>query len=100
MAGRHDVVLLGVGGYFGLATYGKKDDALGHCDREGCDEQGKRDGDQAHTYATLATIFVPVGIAVAALGAYIALTAPSKKDPRTGSRLTVTPGGLHLSGSF
>lgn len=94
------VLALGAGTYFGIATFGKKDDASARCDDRGCDEQGLADGDQAHTYATLSTIFVPVGLVAAGVGLYLALTAPRAGAPRASARVAVSPRGLLLTGSF
>ncbi len=93
------VVLLGVGTYFGIQTFSRKDEADEHCGPSGCDAQGKTLGEEAHTFATLSTIFVASGALATAAGLYFTFSSPSPQA-RTGATVSAWPGGIRLVGTF
>jgi len=63
----------------GALARSKWHDALAHCDAtHACDDLGISLGDQAQTRATIATVLGGVGLAAAAVGVVILVTAPSE----------------------
>lgn len=90
------VVVLGVGGVFGLDAKGKYDAPFedGRCDKgtKQCDANGQSAIDDARSRATLSTIFVVSGVVLAAGGLVLYFTAPSGR--RMGVSVTpATTGG-------
>lgn len=92
------LLALGVGTYFGIATFSQKSDAAKECGASGCTPQGKRDGDLAYDYATLSTIFVVTGALATAAGVYLVLSAPSHTSAR--AAFFVAPTGAGVRGAF
>jgi hypothetical protein len=95
------VIGLGVGGYFGLRTRSRWNEAQTHCTNLECDQDGVDLASQAKSSGNLATISVIAGGALLAGGAVLFFTAPSEK--KTGAnpvRVGVGPGSLLLRGSF
>jgi hypothetical protein len=94
------VVALGTGLVFGAMARSSWNDALAHCDAErACDDQGLALEQTARERATLSTVLVSAGLAAAAAGTFLYLTAPRTRAvvaPTTaGDGATVT-----LLGSF
>lgn len=98
------IVALGVGTYFGIATFSQKDEASKGCTPAGCTPDAKRDGDLAYDYATLSTIFVVTGALATAAGVYLVLSAPSSSPPASPpaarAALFVGPTGAGVRGAF
>jgi hypothetical protein len=97
--GAAGIVTLGVGTYFGVATFSKKDEAAKGCDAGGCDPDAKRAGDLAHTYAALSTVLVAAGVVCAGAGLLLVLTSPPPR-PAPRAALFVGAGGVGLRGTF
>ncbi len=91
------IVALGIGTYFGIATFTKKGDASKGCSPAGCTPDGKRDGDSAHTNATLSTVFFVTGALATAAGVYLVITAP--KSPARAA-IVLGPGAAGVQGTF
>lgn len=100
---------LGVGTYFGIATFSQKDEAAKGCGDAGCTPQGKREGDLAYDYATLSTIFVVTGALATAAGVYLVLSAPARAASPSSSATTsraarvtfsLGPAGAGVRGAF
>jgi hypothetical protein len=92
------------GSVFGLAARSNWNDAFdsGHCDEatNRCDADGQAQTDDARTQATLATVFVATGVALAATGTYLWWTATPADTLRVTPGTANSPAGLTLSGSF
>lgn len=94
---------LGLGGYFGLQTFSKRDDADANCPDQRCDATGYAKIEEARDSATLSTIGFGVGLAGVAAGTWLLLSAES---PRETAGWRVLPdahasgGGVHVGRSF
>lgn len=97
------VVGLGVGAAFGLAAISKKSE-LDKCDTKGtCSVKvGVARNNAVHDAATLSTIFVIGGAALAVSGLVLVLTSNSEESPQTALGVDVGPGAarLTLGGAF
>jgi len=104
------VVGVGVGSYFGLATFSKKKDSEDHCgeaigqsDANRCDATGVDLRDQAKSAATLSTIGFAVGAVGVGAGVYLLATGGSTKE-KSAKALWMQPavgpqgGGILLGG--
>jgi hypothetical protein len=91
------VVGLGIGVYFGLDTFSKRDARDPHCVGTVCDAEGISLHEKAQTSATISTIAFIGGAALLGAGGYLLLTAPRAK--KTAS-VRPTLGGLLLEGAF
>jgi hypothetical protein len=91
------VVAIGLGIYFGLDTFSKRDQRDPHCVGTVCDAEGISLNDKAHTSATISTIAFIGGAALLGAGGYLLLTAPRAK--RTAA-VRPTIGGLAVEGVF
>jgi hypothetical protein len=103
IVGGAGVVALGVGVYFGIRAAGKNSDA----EEEGCagafcdTDDGLDLTEQAQDAATLANIFVIGGVALAAAGAVLYLTAPHEDTaPSVSLHTDGRRAQLSLGGSF
>lgn len=99
------LVAVGLGTFFGLDTFAKRDDRDRHCTGAVCDAEGMRLHDEAGTSATISTITFGAGAAALAAGAYLFLTAPSTKsgggtEARLAPQLAVGPSGVLVRGAF
>lgn len=68
---------LGLGTFFGLRTFSEKSAAEDNCSGDVCTAEGKRHGDDAHTFALVSTIAFAVGIAGVGVGTYLVLSPSS-----------------------
>jgi hypothetical protein len=95
---------IGVGSYYGVRTLSKKREGDLHCTGTFCDDQGLELQDEARTSATVSTVSFALGIASAAVGGWLIVSAGASKPPR--SSLEVTPAaqgglaGLGIGGRF
>ncbi len=102
------VVGLGVGGFFGLKTQSTWRDAQSHCTSNlECEAEGVTLAEQARSSGNIATIAVIAGGVLAAGGAVLFFTAPSRPKASASSglgakplRVGVGPGSLLLKGEF
>jgi hypothetical protein len=98
------VAAVGVGSYFGMRTFAKKDDASPHCVGTECDATGVMLQDDAHRSATASTVAFAVGGAALALGTWLALTAHSSGSTSVTARLQPLLGprnaGFGMGGSW
>jgi hypothetical protein len=69
----------------------KHSDQSSHCQGEICDAQGVKLHDDASSAATMSTIFMAGGIALAGAGVVLFLTAPKKSAPSTGASIRLAP---------
>jgi hypothetical protein len=105
------VVGVGVGSYFGLRTFSKKNEASDHCGANIgqsndtlCDAQGVDLRNQAHTAATVSTVSFAVG--AVGLGAGIVLLLSGSSSEKSARRSYVAPSvgpggaGVTLGGIF
>ncbi len=88
---------------FGVLARGTWNDAKDVCGGTTCMTQDDLErandlGDQARSNATLSTIFVIGGVAIAGAGAYLFFTAPG--DTKISPSASVSGAGVTLSGSF
>lgn len=95
------VVGAGVGTYFGMRTFSKKNEAASHCVATECDATGVSLQADAHQSATASTVAFVAGGASLALGAWLTLTSRSSAvtaglQPLVGPRT----GGLGLGGAW
>ncbi len=90
------VVLLGVGGYFGLHAKSQADDADRFCEGSICTQAGMDGHEDARTSATLSSVFFGVGIVGIAAGTYFVLTSGSSRAPSQ-SALWVKAGPARIS---
>jgi hypothetical protein len=93
------VVALGVGGIFALTAIGHNEDSKDPklCDGNRCSLEGKATRDAAVRNGNIATGFSIGGLALAAIGTVVFLTAPSSP-----TRIGIAPGpnGAWLTGRF
>jgi hypothetical protein len=98
------VLALGVGAVFGVMAISAKSDMDKHCGNAidapsgKCDSLGLSSHDDASSRATLSTILVVGGAALAGVGALLFFTAPSARSstPQVG----IGPQSIWLRGSF
>jgi hypothetical protein len=108
VVGGAGVVLLAVGGYFGLRTLSKKSDSDAHCPGNVCDAQGVSSSDDAHRAANVANVGVGLGLVAAGVGTWLVLTSTTTSDapPASAGKLRLMPtagprgGALSLTGAF
>lgn len=106
VVGGAGVVLLAVGGYFGLRTLSQKSDSDTHCPGSVCDAQGVSASEDAHRSANLANVGVGLGLVAAGVGTWLVLTSTSDAAPPATGRLRLTPsagpsgGAVSLAGAF
>lgn len=85
------LVGIGVGAFFGLDTFSKRDERDPHCQGTICDAEGLRLHDEARTSATISSIAFGVGAAGLAAGTILFVaarpTAPAPSASRSGSPL-------------
>lgn len=83
-----------VGGIFGVMAAIQADDADEHCEGKYCDDEGLAGHERARDSATASTVLFVVGLATAAAGLTVVLTAPSTENTSfyVGPRMTV--GGI------
>ena len=97
------VAVIGVGTYFAISASSNWSDAKALCASvpRDCSLEATRLGDDAATQADLATLFLGVGAAAIAGGAYLYFTAPSG-EAATALRLRPTRSGaaVWLEGRF
>src|SRR5262249_44080689 len=93
------VVALGIGIYFGLDTFSKRDARDPHCIGTVCDAEGISLHEKAQTSATISTVGFIGGAVLLGAGGYLLLTAPKAKRT-AGVRATPTLGGLVVEGAF
>lgn len=106
--GAAGLVGVGVGLAFGAAARSNWNSAFddGLCDEDTnvCDDEGQDKTDAARTQATISTIAVVAGVALAGAGVVLYLTAPSAGDGGASARVSPMVGdrelGVALSGSF
>jgi hypothetical protein len=91
------IVALGLGVYFGLDTFSKRDARDQHCAGTVCDAEGISLHEKAQSSATISTVGFIGGAVLLGAGGYLLLTAPKAK--RT-ARVGPTLGGLLLEGDF
>jgi hypothetical protein len=98
MVGGVGVVALAVSIPLGLAAKSKYDDAKRHCDASGCDDIGVSLDAEARRQGNTATVVSLVGVAAAATGAVLWLTA----GPKAGNapQVGLTPSGVQLRGTW
>ncbi len=95
------VVLLGVGGYFGLRAKSQADEADEFCQAATCTQRGLDGHEDAHTSATLSNVFFAVGIAGIAAGTYLVLTSGSPSaPPQSAWWVKAGPARISAGGSF
>ncbi len=98
ITGGAGVVVLGVGGYFGLKAFSDWGDRNDAC-KGGCTPEAKAAGSRASDAATLSTVLFAVGVGAVGVGAGLILTSGSGEQtkaaaPRTFEAGVVpTPGG-------
>jgi serine/threonine-protein kinase len=80
VAGGVGVVGVGLGSFFGLRAISDKNDGNAHCSGKFCDSQGLSDENTAHTYATLSTVSMIVGVVGLAAGAYFIVSGSSPQS--------------------
>jgi hypothetical protein len=97
------VVGLGVGAFFGLRASSRWSDAKPRCPNLECDKQGIDLAADAKSAGNLSTIFFIAGGLVAAGGAVLFFTAPSREraqDTTQRVRVGIGPGSVVVGGSF
>ena len=98
------VVAMGVGLVFGAKASSKNSDSEDHCDEDNvCDDIGFDLVKDAQSNATLANVFVGVGVAAVAAGAVLWFTAPDpERVPAASFAPTLTPDqiGITFGGRF
>jgi hypothetical protein len=105
IAGGVGLVGIGVGTYFGLRTFSKRDEGNTHCMGVYCTAEGLALHADAQRSATISTIGFGVGIAGIGAGVALWLTA-GKAAPRRSGRAWVAPvvgpgqAGLSAGGAF
>jgi len=98
VAGGVGVVGVVVGSIFGLKSKSEHDEAENYCDGNRCtDARGVSAGNAAHSAGNVSTVAMIIGGVGLAAGVTLWLTAP--KAPATAA-LQLTPGSVHLQGSF
>jgi len=103
LVGAGGVAVAGVGLVVGLSARSSWHDALdNHCDADRrCDPTGLELGDSARSKAIVSTVLVGVGLAAAAAGTILYLTAPSeRRRPAVAPVVTSDGAGLTLLGVF
>jgi hypothetical protein len=103
-------VMLGISGYFGVRALSAGAEVATSCPKNVCDEKGWDALQSGRSAATTANVLIGTGVAVAAVGAVLLLTAPSAPAPAstqgTGLRLSPSvafgPGGgmVSVGGAF
>ncbi len=98
--------VLGAGIVFGVMTLSLAGEVNDACPGGPCPTQDALDkNSSAHTFAVLSDVLIPVGVAAAAVGAYLVATAKHHVTPTIGS-LGVAPaigrngGGITVGGRF
>jgi len=87
-----------VGSIFGLKSKSDHDEAENYCDGSRCtDARGVTAGNAAHSAGNVSTVAMIVGGVGLAAGVTLWLTAPKA---RASAALKLTPGSLHVQGSF
>jgi len=87
-----------VGSIFGFKSKSDHDEAEKYCDGSRCtDARGVTAGNAAHSAGNVSTVAMIVGGVGLAAGVTLWLTAPKA---RTSAALRLTPGSLHVQGSF
>jgi hypothetical protein len=96
------IAAVGVGSYFGVRTFSKKNDASSHCAGTECDATGVMLQDDAHRSATASTVLFAVGAASVGLGVLLVWTAPSSSTVRARVQPLLGPGvaGFAMGGSW
>ena len=96
------VAAVGVGTYFGIDTFQKRDARDPHCNGKVCDAEGIALHDDATTSATVSTVAFGLGAAAILGGIYAFATASSRLITVGGRpvRLGVGPGGASITGRF
>jgi hypothetical protein len=101
------VVGLGVGGYFGARAFSKHGEAEDLAEDGGCEDDGLtcakepyERNEEAKDAATLSTIFMIGGGALAAAGIVLFVTAPSEESPQVAVRATPRDLSVTLGGAF
>ena len=104
------VVSVGVGAYFGIATFSIWSDARKHCAGVVCDATGVKLAGDAKTDGTISTVAVLAGAALTGLGVVLYFMSPSDKvapqptgtltSPRIVPALGPTFAGLTMSGAL
>lgn len=99
------LVGVGLGTFFGLDTFSKRDERDRHCAGSVCDAEGMRLHDEAGTSATISTIAFGAGAVALAAGAYLFLATPSPKsgggtEARLAPQIAIGPSGALLRGAF
>lgn len=98
------VAAVGVGSYFGVRTFTKKNDASSHCVGTECDATGVMLQDDAHRSATASTVAFAIGGAALAVGTWLALTGRSTATASAAARLQPIIGprnaGVGFGGSW
>lgn len=98
VAGGVGVVGVVVGSIFGLKSKSDHDEAEKYCDGSRCtDPRGVTAGNAAHSAGNVSTVAMIIGGVGLAAGVTLWLTAPKAQ---VNAALQVTPGSLHLQGSF
>jgi hypothetical protein len=94
------VVALALGSYFGLRAMSKNSDLEKICHGPCTTVQGRDLNDQAHSAAGLANVFVIGGLALAAAGAVVYLTAPRQDSLQVALRGGASGAQIELGGNL
>jgi hypothetical protein len=95
-----------VGAVFGALAIAKKNAEGAHCDGGFCDAEGLASDRAAHSAATVSTVAFAAGLAVAAAGTVLILTATRPAAPASAAWIRIAPsigpggGGLLVHASF
>jgi hypothetical protein len=97
-----------VGGFFGARAMSKSGDADDLAERESSNCEGTRCGNRqiesltedAKDAATLSTVFMIGGAALAATGIVLFVTAPGEEAPQVAVRATPSTVGVTMGGVF
>jgi serine/threonine-protein kinase len=98
------IVGLAAGGFFALQAQSKNDDSKAFCSQQDpntCTREGVELRDDARASGNVATVAMGLGLALAATGALLYVTAPSAPtSARVGVRATPRGAALVLGGAF